>query len=277
MSLIKTNISTRDKKLILMFSGVAIFALGYFVAFRPLMSKADEMKTANEPLEAKLAQLEEIEENKDYYISETENYNQKVTDYTVMFPADVKEEDAIILARDMEQKTGIWAFQLDISPQELTSSLTLDDYDEDFNEIEQETDVQQLVADSSGMELYRMRNSFDFNGTYDAVKNVIDALMQDGRRMTVDSLDIDFSASTGQVGGTMVVNMYSMTGTGREYTAPDTGVTRMGSSNLFGTISSEGGAETAGEQNGTDADNGADTGTADNADNTEDNIGNTAQ
>ena len=104
-----------------------------------------------------------------------------------MFPADVKEEDAIILARDMEQKTGIRAFQLDISPQELTSSLTLDDYDEDFNEIEQETDVQQLVADSSGMELYRMRNSFDFNGTYDAVKNVIDALMQDGRRMTVDS------------------------------------------------------------------------------------------
>lgn len=40
MSLIKTNISTRDKKLILMFSGVAIFALGYFVAFRPLMSKS---------------------------------------------------------------------------------------------------------------------------------------------------------------------------------------------------------------------------------------------
>ena len=114
--------------------------------------------------------------------------------------------DAIILARDMEQKTGIRAFQLDISPQELTSSLTLDDYDEDFNEIEQETDVQQLVADSSGMELYRMRNSFDFNGTYDAVKNVIDALMQDGRRMTVDSLDIDFSASTGDVGGTMAVS-----------------------------------------------------------------------
>ena len=41
----------------------------------------------------------------------------------------------------MEQKTGIRAFQLDISPQELTSSLTLDDYDEDFNEIEQETGV----------------------------------------------------------------------------------------------------------------------------------------
>ena len=89
MSLIKTNISTRDKKLLLMFLGVAIFALGYFVAFRPLMSKADEMKTANEPLEAKLAQLEEIEENKDYYISETENYNQKGTVYTAMFPADV--------------------------------------------------------------------------------------------------------------------------------------------------------------------------------------------
>ena len=269
MSLIKTNISTRDKKLILMLSGIVIFALGYFGAFRPLMDKADEMKTANEPLEAKLAQLEEIEENKDYYISETENYNQKVTDYTAMFPADVKEEDAIILARDMEQKTGIRAFQLDISPQELTSSLTLDDYDEDFNEIEQETDVQQLVADSSGMELYRMRNSFDFNGTYDAVKNVIDALMQDGRRMTVDSLDIDFSASTGDVGGTMVVNMYSMTGTGREYTAPDTGVTRMGSSNLFGTISSAGGADATEEQDGTGADNSADAGNAGNADNTD--------
>lgn len=273
MSLIKTNISTRDKKLILMLLGIVIFALGYFVAFRPLMSKAEELKTANEPLETKLAQLEEIEENRDYYVSETENYNQKVTDYTAMFPADVKEEDAIILARDMEQKTGIWAFQLDISPQELTSSLTLDDYDEDFNEIEQDTDIQQLVADSSGMELYRMRNSFDFNGSYDAVKNVIDALNNDGRRMTIDSLDIDFSASTGQVGGTMVVNMYSMTGTGREYTAPDTGSIRHGSSNLFGTISSAGGADETGAQESAEGDAGADTAAADNADNTD----NTAQ
>ena len=273
MSLIKTNISTRDKKLILMFLGVAIFALGYFVAFRPLMDKAEELRTANEPLEAKLAQLEEIEENRDYYVSETANYQQKVTDYTAMFPADVKEEDAIMLAREMEQKTGIWAFQLDISPQELTSSLTLDDYDEDFNEIVEETDMQQLVANSSGMGLYRMRNSFDFNGTYDAVKNVIDALNNDGSRMTIDSLDIDFSASTGQVGGTMVVNMYSMTGTGREYTAPDTGTIRRGSSNLFGTISSAGGAENAEEQDETVTDNGTDEGTADNADNTD----NTAQ
>ena len=60
-----------------------------------------------------------------------------------------------------------------------------------------------------------------------------------------------------------------MTGTGREYTAPDTGVTRMGSSNLFGTISSAGGADAAEEQDGTGADNSADAGTAGNADNTD--------
>ena len=38
------NISMRDKKLLLMFSGVAVFGLGWFFGYRPQMEEASEYR-----------------------------------------------------------------------------------------------------------------------------------------------------------------------------------------------------------------------------------------
>ena len=41
------NISMRDKKLLLMFSGVAVFGLGWFFGYRPQMEEAANIEAAN--------------------------------------------------------------------------------------------------------------------------------------------------------------------------------------------------------------------------------------
>ena len=43
---------------------------------------------------------------KDFYVSETAKYNDQVNAYLAMFPVDVKEEDAILLGKRMEDKLG---------------------------------------------------------------------------------------------------------------------------------------------------------------------------
>ena len=91
------SISTRDKKILLMFSGVAVFAAGYFFGYKPQMSKAEEIETASVPLETRLNELLEMAKNKEFYVEETNRYNQEVSDYVAQFPADVKEEDGILL------------------------------------------------------------------------------------------------------------------------------------------------------------------------------------
>ena len=48
-----TKLSMRDKKLLLIFLGIAVFALGYFLIFRPQMDKAEDLRAENVPLREK--------------------------------------------------------------------------------------------------------------------------------------------------------------------------------------------------------------------------------
>lgn len=60
------NISMRDKKLLLMFSGVAVFGLGWFFGYRPQMEEAANIEAANKPLEERLSNLLELAGNRDF-------------------------------------------------------------------------------------------------------------------------------------------------------------------------------------------------------------------
>lgn len=273
------SISTRDKKILLMFSGVAVFAAGYFFGYRPQMSKAEEIETASVPLETRLNELLEMAKNKEFYVEETSKYNQEVSDYVAQFPADVKEEDGILLARDMENtldmevsnigiSTRDFIASLDGSTEEEISELVDQTLSEKANEQTQEqideiegtdTKAEEALADATEAAvsdaenltdltvLFRRLDTLQFSGTYESLKDAVDYLASRSGRMTLDSVDASFDASTGNLMGTITVNMFSMTGTGSTYTEPDAGSVALGRKDLFGTIEA---AETDNENNG---------------------------
>ncbi len=262
------SISTRDKKILLMFSGVAVFAAGYFFGYRPQMSKAEEIETASVPLETRLNELLEMAKNKEFYVEETSRYNQEVSDYVAQFPADVKEEDGILLARDMENALDMEVSNIGISTRNFIASLdgsteeeigelvdqTLSEKaneqtQEQINEVEgTDTKAEEALADATEAAvsdaadltdqtvLFRRLDTLQFNGTYDSLKDAVDYLASRSGRMTLDSVDASFDASTGNLIGTITVNMFSMTGTGSTYTEPDAGSVALGRKDLFGTI-----------------------------------------
>lgn len=262
------SISTRDKKILLMFSGVAVFAAGYFFGYRPQMSKAEEIETASVPLETRLNELLEMAKNKEFYVEETSKYNQEVSDYVAQFPADVKEEDGILLARDMENTLDMEVSNIGISTRDFIASLdgsteeeigelvdqTLSEKaneqtQEQIDEIEgTDTKAEEALADATEAAvsdaanltdltvLFRRLDTLQFSGTYESLKDAVDYLASRSGRMTLDSVDASFDASTGNLMGTITVNMFSMTGTGSTYTEPDAGSVALGRKDLFGTI-----------------------------------------
>lgn len=289
-----SKMSMRDKRILLMLLGIVVFVLGYFLAFQPQMAKAEEIEAQNVPLREKLNQLVEIEENQDYYISETNKYNQHVTDYTNMFPSDVKEEDAVLLGKGMEDKLGMWIFKMDFADQEFVASLdtsglnngsegddsTLSEQanqptKDQINEIEgtdgteADTSAAPDSLDLNSVALYRVKNTMEFNGTYQELKDLVDYLAADASRLTIDSVDIDFSASTGDLGGTVVVNMYSMTGTGRTYTTPDISSVVLGNHNLFGTLTTSSKKNSDNSRDNSSDDRDSDSSSSENSDNTQ--------
>lgn len=284
------NISMRDKKLLLMFSGVAVFGLGWFFGYRPQMEEAANIEAANKPLEERLSNLLELAGNRDFYISETENAQNKINEYVAKFPSDVKEENGIVLAQNIENSLGMQISNVGIATKEFVASIdgsteeeiaeqnetmseqansqTREQIDEiegtdskAAEELKNASDIAAAQADSTSQTpvLYRTQDTLEFTGTYANLKDVAAYLAEQTGRLTVDNMNASYDTSTGYLTGSIVVNMFSMTGTGNTYTEPDAGQVAYGTSNLFGTLekATANAAQTS-EENGSDgqSDNG---------------------
>ena len=284
------NISMRDKKLLLMFSGVAVFGLGWFFGYRPQMEEAANIEAANKPLEERLSNLLELAGNRDFYISETENAQNKINEYVSKFPSDVKEENGIVLAQNIENSLGMQISNVGIATKEFVASIdgsteeeiaeqnetmseqansqTREQIDEiegtdskAAEDLQNASDIAAAQADSTSQTpvLYRTQDTLEFTGTYANLKDVVAYLAEQTGRLTVDNMNASYDTSTGYLTGSIVVNMFSMTGTGNTYTEPDAGQVAYGTSNLFGTLekATANTAQTS-EENGSDgqSDNG---------------------
>ena len=284
------NISMRDKKLLLMFSGVAVFGLGWFFGYRPQMEEAANIEAANKPLEERLSNLLELAGNRDFYISETESAQNKINEYVAKFPSDVKEENGIVLAQNIENSLGMQISNVGIATKEFVASIdgsteeeiaeqnvtmseqanaqTREQIDEiegtdskAAEELQNASDIAAAQADSTSQTpvLYRTQDTLEFTGTYANLKDVVAYLAEQTGRLTVDNMNASYDTSTGYLTGSIVVNMFSMTGTGNTYTEPDAGQVAYGTSNLFGTLekATANTAQTS-EENGSDgqSDNG---------------------
>lgn len=222
------NISMRDKKLLLMFSGVAVFGLGWFFGYRPQMEEAANIEAANKPLEERLSNLLELAGNRDFYISETENAQNKINEYVAKFPSDVKEENGIVLAQNIENSLGMQISNVGIATKEFVASIdgsteeeiaeqnetmseqansqTREQIDEiegtdskAAEELQNASDIAAAQADSTSQTpvLYRTQDTLEFNGTYANLKDVVAYLAAQRGRLTIDNMNASYDTSTG--------------------------------------------------------------------------------
>lgn len=251
------KITNRDKKILFILAGVLLIVLSYLLVFRPQMDKANERKIENEALQVRLDELLEMKTKQDFYESETARMKKEVAEYCRMFPADIKPEDGIMLARNMEGTLGIAVPSVGLGEKELIASMdgtngeeeTADDetlkekgnentqkaIDEIEGNTEEETSAAGMIVSYSPT-LYRTQNSMTIQLGYHSMKEMVRYLNNLTGIVTIESINAGFDATTGRLNGTLNVNMFSMTGTDAIYTEPTTGSEAHGTPNLFGTI-----------------------------------------
>lgn len=274
------KVSMRDKKILLMFIGILVFFVGWYFGYRPQMEKADQIEDLNGALEEQLQDLLELAANKDFYVSETASIKDKISEYISEFPADVRPEDGIVLANKMENELGFQITNVGVGEKEFVASID-GSSEEDLAQSQDQTMSEQAntqtqeqidniegtdsqaeenlqnasdaaVADQSSDSqvpvLYRTQVTLQFNGTYAGLKKAVLYVADQSGRMTLDNVNASYDTSTGNLTGTIVVNIFSMSGTERTYTEPDAGSVAYGTDNIFGTVEQNAPAE-ASDQN----------------------------
>jgi len=96
-----------DKKqipLLLGLLGVAAGVLVYMLYFKPTMENVARLKAEDAQLQARIAELEALRDQRDFFIEETEKMGEKVEEIYAELPENVTPEDAIREAIDIQDK-----------------------------------------------------------------------------------------------------------------------------------------------------------------------------
>lgn len=245
-----------------MFFGIFLLAVSYLFVFRIQMNRASEVANQNTTLNARLNQLLTMAAKREYYQQKTEKMQEEIDKYCEAFPADIKEEDGIVLAQNIETFSGIAIDTVGTGVRQMISSdgtidesqdtqnqQTLSEQDnaatkEQVDQIEgnstestesEETQTADALVEDTPT-LYRTQDTLNFTGTYENLKKAILYINSQTGRMTVDNITASFDSGSGGLTGTITVDIYSISGTGTTYQEPDAGTSIYGKKNLFGTL-----------------------------------------
>ena len=70
--------------------------------------------------------------------------------------------------------------------------------------------------------------------TYDQLKKLVNFINVYPERMNIENITMGYNNETGLLQGTLTLNLYAVTGTSKEYIAPDISGLSMGQTNIFG-------------------------------------------
>ena len=222
------KVSKKDIYLIIGFLGVLAFLCAFLWVYQPTMEKVDALKAESRSLEIEIADLQSKMDNKDTYVSKTQEMATEMDSILQMFPVELKEEDAIVLTLTEEL----------LSPM-IVTTLTMDETEPvDFELYTQESEEAEPVdtGETIQLGLYRNPVSMQFVSSYEALKRYVKTVALQTNRTKIVGITASYDEMTGFI-------------TGQEdktYVQPDFSSVITGTDNPFGSITMPYEADVAG-------------------------------
>ena len=233
------KVSKRDIYLIIGFLGVLAFLCAFLWVYQPTMEKVDALKAESRSLEIEIADLQSKMDNKDTYVTKTQEMETEMDGILQLFPVELKEEDAIVLTLTEEL----------LSPMTVVT-LTMDETEPvDFELYTQEAEEAEPVDTEETVQLGLYRNpvSMQFVSSYEALKRYVKTVALQTNRTKIVGVTASYDETTGLLTCVANLNMYFITGQeDKTYVQPDFSSVITGTDNPFGSITMPYEADVAG-------------------------------
>lgn len=248
------KVSKRDVLLLLGFLGILAAVCSYVFVFQPTMEKTRALTEENKQLAARIADLQNKSDNRDTYESETAQMRREMEEIFQLFPVDVREENAVLLAINQELLAPMKVGSITIDP--LLEVPVVEAEQEEMPDATYEIDEVEAIEDATGTQdaptpetgdtqdasgvnpfhlMYR-RATLNYDVSYEGLKRSVKNICMQTDRMVIDNLSVVYDEQTGLLKGSTTVNMFCVPGQeGKEYEEPDFGGVLLGTDNIFGT------------------------------------------
>lgn len=206
--------------------GALLMILVYVLVFQRLITEAEEIETSNRALSQRVNQLKVYYDNRYTYMENTQVLEQLLDELLMEYPSDAREEDAIMLAVQMQHNSG-------------AEFLTINMEKGDAMHIVPAETVTAAASEKYTQEIqFRSMNAVYVNElTYAGLKSIIQTVFDSGNRIGIQNIAYTKGdAENPHLSGHIDLVFYSVSGTGKEYIIPDIVPYIAGTDNIFGEI-----------------------------------------
>ncbi|MDE5891524.1 MAG: hypothetical protein K2H45_01240 [Acetatifactor sp.] len=207
--------------------GALLMILVYFLVFQKLVDKAEEVEASNRVLAQRVEELKGYYDDRETNLSNTLLLEQLTDELLTVYPADAKEEDAIMLAVQMQRESGVQFL-----------NINMERSDSPIHVVSAET-VQAAASEKYTQEIqFRdMSATYVNEVSYTGLKNLIQMVYDSNNRIGIHNVTYSRgSEENPNLSGQVDLIFYSVRGTGKEYVAPDIMPYLAGTDNIFGEI-----------------------------------------
>lgn len=217
------KLSKRDAKLLLMLAGLLIFLLSYLLVYNRFIEKQAEISAKIAELQPQLQTLETYQGRLSQYkmsIDESRDILQKELQ---RYPANIRAEDLILYAKELESRIGIDATGLVFADPVLVN---------EFSGIALK-DGKEVKETMSG---YRTEMNLSGSMTYSQLKNLLNYIYSAQDYTSVGSVSVSYDAELARMTGTVEISKFYLTYPDVESVAATMPTVPQGNLNLFGSV-----------------------------------------
>ena len=217
------KISKKEIYLLLALLGIGIAVCAWQFGFKKINEKTEALNVETEALRSDIIKYTAVKDNIDIYKIGIDNATNYIADVLYDFPAFVMEEDMIMLGRSLEKNID----------ETMVSNVTFGSASNVYSVASKPADATTVPISYS---LYNNKIMLSYQTSYEGFKELVGYICENKNRMTIGDFALAYDQTTGLLTATTAVNMYSVTGTDKEYTQQNLSGVGIGTDNIFGTL-----------------------------------------
>ena len=240
--------SSKDKKLLIMLVGILFMALSYFTMYRGNVTKAENLRTENVTLSARVSELEAVQDKCPQYEADMETMNAEIDRIIDQFPVYLREENNIMDVVHLEDEANVFVSSLTIADPVIVDTSAASQGTDASAETDAAADAAEdaAAADTAGTtdaavtadvglyKLFDIVSTVIFDADYDGMKDMVSFIAGADDPMSVEQISMSFNSANGLLSGTMDFNTYYLFGQDKAYVPAEIPAIPHGVDNIFG-------------------------------------------
>jgi hypothetical protein len=269
MNFSKNKLSIRDLKLLIIFAALVILFAAYrFVYFpnnqrtKKINEEVNQLKVTEQELQLKNSKVDEVLAKNDMITNEIDHIISR-------YGAGATTQKTLVFLENMEKETGMNISVIGFSePESIYTSASKKSNAAETNSVTEDgttaggTTTDDIASNTAGnttgdataddglsgenvstektkpntINGYNSVVSIEFKVSSEGLNKCIDYINHNSERKNIREINVVYDMETGNLSGSMQINMYQLTDTGKSYEDPAIAGVDIGTQNIFGTI-----------------------------------------